>query len=268
MIEISGSSGCKLRVENNTILKYTECRDYRFRLLKQKDKQDFFNNNFLCKGIVAPKVLASNSYSFRMEYFNYYKNFIDFLSSSSKLDIQNFIINIQNLINIFIEDSKIIQIDYSVLAEKFNLIDKKQYSKRINTFFEKFNKTDFILPIGFCHGDLTFSNMLFYNEKIVVFDFLDSFIETPLQDMVKLRQDTKYFWSLLKYNKIYDKTKIEIILNHIDVQLNTHFLKFDFYKKYYKIFQFINLVRIIPYAKTFKEEQLLISSIESLVNEK
>ncbi len=31
-------------------------------------------------------------------------------------------------------------------------------------------------------------------------DFLDSFIETPLMDIVKLRQDTKYNWSYLLVN--------------------------------------------------------------------
>ena len=268
MMEISGSSGCKLRIQDNNIIKYTECKKYRSRLSKQRDKQLFFNNNITCKNIVAPKILASNNYSFTMEYFNYYKNFIDFLSTCSKLDIHNLIANIQNFIDILIQDSKTIHIDYDVLTSKFNSIDKKQYSNLINAHYKKFDKCDLVLPVGFCHGDLTFSNMLFYNEKIVILDFLDSFIETPLQDMVKLRQDTKYFWSLLKCSKIYDRARIEIILNNIDEQLDMHFMKFDFYKKYYKIFQFINLVRIIPYAKTLNEEQLLISSIETLVNEK
>ena len=40
------------------------------------------------------------------------------------------------------------------------------------------------LPEGFCHGDLTLSNLLFNNDDIVIIDFLDTFLDSTIQDIV------------------------------------------------------------------------------------
>ena len=42
------------------------------------------------------------------------------------------------------------------------------------------------IPMGKCHGDLTFSNILFNGNNYYLIDFLDSFIESPLLDLVKI----------------------------------------------------------------------------------
>jgi aminoglycoside/choline kinase family phosphotransferase len=55
------------------------------------------------------------------------------------------------------------------------------------------------IPIGLCHGDLTLSNILVQEhqgDRIVLIDFLDSFIESPLADLAKLRQDLVHGWTL------------------------------------------------------------------------
>lgn len=120
------------------------------------------------------------------------------------------------------------------------------------------------IPLGKCHGDLTFSNILFTDRKIILIDFLDNFIETPLQDIVKLRQDTKHLWSLKLYKREYDKTKIKIILNHLDNIIDKHFSKYEFYRKYYSIFQKINLLRILPYVKDESIFQYVVNEIIKL----
>ena len=79
--------------------------------------------------------------------------------------------------------------------------------------------------------------MLFDNSDIVVIDFLDTFLDTPLQDIVKIRQDSKYFWSLNLVNKIQDSVKVKQSLNYIDEKIKKEFNNYDFYKKYYKHFQ-------------------------------
>jgi hypothetical protein len=87
-----------------------------------------------------------------------------------------------------------------------------------------------VIPEGFCHGDLTFSNILVdgKSRRIAAFDFLDSFVESPLQDIAKIRQDTSYYWicesentlektSSHTWNRLYitlgafDKTVLEYI---------------------------------------------------------
>jgi hypothetical protein len=51
-------------------------------------------------------------------------------------------------------------------------------------------------PIGRCHGDLTLSNVILSpGQNVVLIDFLDTYLETPLQDVAKLMQDFEYGWS-------------------------------------------------------------------------
>tara|TARA_R110002050_G_scaffold181032_4_gene314541 strand:- start:449 stop:778 length:330 start_codon:yes stop_codon:yes gene_type:complete len=90
--------------------------------------------------------------------------------------------------------------------------------------------------------------MLFDNSDIVVIDFLDTFLDTPLQDIVKIRQDSKYFWSLNLVNKLQDSIKVKQSLNYVDKKIKEEFSNYDFYKKYYKYFQVLNLLRILPYS--------------------
>jgi Ser/Thr protein kinase RdoA (MazF antagonist) len=105
------------------------------------------------------------------------------------------------------------------------------------------------IPVGCCHGDLTLGNILFFkNADLVLLDFLDCFIETPLQDMAKLRQDTCFKWSYLVYDGDFDRTKMDIIMSYMDRRFDLAFSKYDYYRQYYDLFQFLNLLRILPYA--------------------
>lgn len=268
MIEISGSSGCALKILNNNVIRKTAKKEnYILRLKKQKNKQDFFYKNFSTLNITTPKILKVTKNSFSMEYFNYYKNFTDFFNECDLNKINLFCQNICSVILRFIEKSKIEEVDFNIISKKYFSIEKGEYAEELNSYFNRLKFKKIKIPIGFCHGDLTFSNMLFFNEKIVLLDFLDTFIETPLQDIVKLRQDTCYFWSFLKTNKVFDENKIEIVFKYIDKKLCDAFSNLDYYKNYYKLFQFINLTRIIPYTDNKIELNLLINSIRYLINE-
>lgn len=56
-----------------------------------------------------------------------------------------------------------------------------------------------LFPAGDCHGDLTLSNVILSHSKgLLLIDFLDSFLESPLQDVAKIRQDLVYGWSFRK----------------------------------------------------------------------
>lgn len=88
----------------------------------------------------------------------------------------------------------------------------------------------------------------FNGNNYYLIDFLDSFIESPIMDMVKLRQDTAYLWSPLMYTGSYDKTRLNIICNKVDSELDCCFKKYEWYRKYYHIFQLLNFLRILQYA--------------------
>ena len=55
---------------------------------------------------------------------------------------------------------------------------------------------DMHVPYSFCHGDLTFANIIFHSNRLYFIDFLDSFIDSYLIDFAKLKQDLFYFWNL------------------------------------------------------------------------
>ena len=126
------------------------------------------------------------------------------------------------------------------------------------------------MPVGECHGDLTLSNILVQNseKRICLIDFLDSFIETPMQDIVKLRQDTKYFWTLnLHQGGNLDLTKIKMILKYLDKKVESHYAEHEFYQKYYQSFQIMNLLRVLQYCKNKNLQNFVVRHIKVLEKE-
>jgi tRNA A-37 threonylcarbamoyl transferase component Bud32 len=58
------------------------------------------------------------------------------------------------------------------------------------------------VPKTFCHGDLTFANIIFHKNRLFFIDFLDSYIDSFYCDLVKLKQELYYFWNLRVQNKM------------------------------------------------------------------
>ena len=112
---------------------------------------------------------------------------------------------------------------------------------------------DMLMPVGMCHGDLTYSNILFNGNNYYLIDFLDSFIESPLLDIVKIRQDTAYLWSTMMYNKPFDKVRLSIISEKIDTAIDDYFTeKYQWYRQYYMPLQLMNFLRILQYGHNDK----------------
>lgn len=121
------------------------------------------------------------------------------------------------------------------------------------------------IPVGYCHGDLTFSNILFNGNNYYLIDFLDSFIESPLLDIVKIRQDSRYAWSQQMYEYDMDVVRMKIISGKIDEEIDKYYSRYDWYRKNYSMFQLMNFLRIIQYVKDEKVlkflKQVLISML-------
>lgn len=121
------------------------------------------------------------------------------------------------------------------------------------------------LPLGVCHGDLTFSNILFNGNNYYLIDFLDSFIESPLMDLVKIRQDSRYGWSLLMYGREYDAVRMNIISQKIDKEIDECYSRYDWYRQYYKPMQLMNFLRVLQYAKEERVAGYLKNVIKTLL---
>jgi hypothetical protein len=266
---IKGCSGCKLRlhkVKNRFVVsKSTNDIEYADRLerqcFKQKQYRGFFSEN---KNIIIPKVIyevkTNTSFLFKMEYYLACDS-LTFLENSNLNNIDLFIKSVLQIIDTNINNSTYRKIEKRILLKKLNSV-KKSITNEITKqlFFDQFKRADkylekleddIVIPMGACHGDFTLSNILIQNNKLILIDFLDSFIETPLQDIVKIRQDTAHLWSLGLIDKDIDETKLKIILAYLDEYVKEYYQENDF-MKYYDIFQVINLLRIIPYVQDKK----------------
>lgn len=291
-IEVEGHSGCYIDIkkENDTLVidKYTKSVKYISRLKAQFNKQKKASKTNVTKGIIVPKIIKTDEswpgeYHGIMEYV-YGKNFVRFFEYADKMTIDKFIATICEFIRNEIESSTC-EIEYETdeLYKKWELVKKNMMNiyKNDSPYYPSIMKIiehcdEIFKPhmkfenfyVGKCHGDLTFSNIIFRDNEYALIDFLDSFIESPIMDIVKLRQDTKYKWSTLMYNsKDYDKTRYDMICKYIDEQIDNNFKKYSFYNNTYPIFQLMNFLRIVQYAKKDEVTVYLIDTINNILEE-
>jgi hypothetical protein len=107
-------------------------------------------------------------------------------------------------------------------------------------------------------------NIIIANDQIYFIDFLDSYIDSPFQDIAKLFQDIYGLWSFRNEPNInyllrirLDNLKKQIIEN---LNLNCEQLKAI------DTLTVINFLRIIPYANNKLKENLL-SNISKIINQ-
>jgi len=273
-----------IRVNNN----YYFCKSSNniedaIRLNTQIEKQEIHNRlfKFNIPNIIFKSQVVDNKNYILMEYKNNYKDCFTYITNNDYQKLEKMYLLFKNIIEKYISCSIYKYINKDILHNKILSINKNITNLKNNNFFtekeyniiEEKNKylkskfdeiTSIKLPIGFCHGDLTLSNMLFdeLNDELYLIDFLDSFIETPLFDIIKLRQDTKFFWSINMLNKNVDSVKIKIGLNYLDSKIDTYFKKYSYYKLCYQYFEIINLLRILQYCKTEKIKIYLLNCLQ------
>tara|TARA_B100001063_G_scaffold197302_1_gene189499 strand:- start:10778 stop:11632 length:855 start_codon:yes stop_codon:yes gene_type:complete len=281
MSEISldiGRSGCEIQLvkeKNPFIRKISSSLNYNVRLECQCKKQ----NNFRLKSFKTPKIYnkginSENLYFFDMEYIHGY-NVCDFFSFASPSDISKLYSKLENFLNSNILNSK--KSDINSLVE--NKVNDLNYILKSNSYYSKNFKNkifDYLftripqteIPIGYCHGDLTFSNILFKNiEELYLIDFLDSFIDSPIIDLVKIRQDTKFHWTLLITKNLpqYKVLRVKQIFDYIDFNLMQFIEKNKNVKLWYYYLEILNLVRIMPYVDDINEIEFLKINLNKLI---
>ncbi len=282
-IEVKGHSGCSIDIIQDAsglcILKSTYDKTYLNRLINQAKKQQRASE-IEYQHIRIPQIFNidhdENHVSVKMEYI-YSKNFIEYFETAGFEQISYFIKALKIFLEWEIKVSPIELISKNIFLNKFidvkNKIEKNSLlknDKEIITIIEESYKSfkkmeDMSIPIGHCHGDLTFSNILFNGNNYFLIDFLDSFIESPIIDMVKLRQDSYYRWSALMYKEKFDVCRFQIVTNKIDKLLNEYFSQYSWYNQYYYYFQLMNLLRILQYAKEEKVILFLKQHIKNLL---
>lgn len=280
-IEIRGHSGCQIDIVNGGdslfINKSTRDKNYIPRLYKQALKQ-CNASKIAYQHIRVPKIYGiermDEYLNIKMEYI-YSKNYVDYFEDAGFDQISYFIKALKIFIDSEIENSKMTPINKNVVINKYNdvcdKVAKNDFISKdtdIKIILEKssivFNELDeeINIPVGQCHGDLTFSNILFNGNNYYLIDFLDSFLESPLLDLVKIRQDSNYGWSQLMYGHDFDSVRMRIISDKIDKEIDIYYSNYDLYNKYYSTFQLMNFLRVIQYAK----EERTVAFLKNVLN--
>lgn len=285
-LTIKGHSGCAIEVvrENRDLVVYKTTDDAKYapRLVNQARKQQEAGK-FEYQHIRVPAIFDvkqdSKGASIKMEYI-YSKNFVEYFENAGFEQINYFIKALEYFLEREISASEMSNIPSSALLDKFADVKKRTLANKalvgdsdVVALLERSENVfseigDMYIPIGRCHGDLTFSNLLFNGNNYYLIDFLDSFIESPMLDIVKLRQDTAYRWSQLMYTKSFDSVRLRIVTEKIDKEIDDYFTdKYSWYRKYYKPLQLMNFLRIIQYAKDKDVIIFLKKTILSLFND-
>lgn len=236
-----GLSGAKLDVLPNGVLrKYGDSR-----LIKQAGKQRLFENN----GIIdVPKVFNIGQNYFDMEYVRNI-GVIDFLNRAGKRHL-NLLLSI-----LFLFIQRNIQVDVPERDHRQEIVVK------CNSLGIDLDTPDEVmLPNGSNHGDFTLGNILysFSLEKFYLVDFLDCYIDSPIMDLIKLRQSTHLYWELFLYGEL-NNIRAKIALDYLDAKI------LEFYDiPHYNLLQKINLHRIIPYCRTQEEKDFIYKQLSEI----
>lgn len=281
-IEVKGHSGCQIDVvrESGQLYVYKSSRDRKYldRLVKQAEKQQEASKPEL-QHIRVPKIHSidrtDSQVSVKMDYI-YSRNFVEFFENAGFEQIDYLIDALIMYLEFEIRNSPLATVRREVVTEKFADVKAKTLGNKhlegdqeIVEIMKKSQKvfdelTDMVMPVGTCHGDLTFSNILFNGNNYYLIDFLDSFIESPLLDIVKLRQDTAWMWSQLMYVNPCDTIRLNIAFGKIDRELDSYFAsRYEWYGRYYRPLQLMNFLRILQYA----HEPAVIEYLKHSINE-
>lgn len=256
-----GLSGCKLEVlSSSTIRKYSSNENYNQRLTIQIDKQNLFSK-YIFTNIDTPKIIQKYEDKliyFDMEYIvgcNYYEYF----SITSSTGIQKIFNFLDEYFQFLIYNSH--QYKEKVVKDKIKnkllSFKNEQYTPLIQFVLNYLNNINLDIKKSFCHGDLTISNILFHRKKVYLIDFLDSYLDTFLLDLVKLKQDLHYHWIL----EINNQKNLRIVqcFNIVWKYIETKYAKYLNTDAFY-ILELINFLRIEPYL-TNNNQRIILNNI-------
>ena len=281
-IRTQGHSGCAVKLirEGGHVFVEKSSQDpsYNSRLSKQIQKQKALGASNRLPFVRIPKILQEADHggltSARMEYV-YFLDSIDYFAAASIVGVDAVASMIVAYIDAEIAESEIVEVPGDLFGNKLDEIERSLtaigklgiYENPIQTLRRMVREGGPIeLPMGRCHGDLTFSNIMIASDSraISLIDFLDSFIESPIIDIAKVRQDSRFCWSLLMASREVDPVRFRMVMRYIDARICEHYSGLDWYSRNIGLVLALNLLRIAPYAKRQDVHEFLVDAIRQL----
>lgn len=281
-LKMEGRSGCELVIEYQNshaiIRKYSSSVKYNHRLIKQAEKQRNFYFSNQTQAFFTPEVLEINNELNDISWFtmNYVfaEKYSDYLEQISVKQLKKLIQTFIQYLDQSFTNAEKVQVKEVIFLNKFseirtniiqNQLPEADYFLQVIHQLEN-NIPNTSLPIGTCHGDFTFSNILFDDHEMFLLDFLDSFIESPMIDLVKLRQDTCYKWSIMLEKQMpqYKVNKLTQVFDYFDKELEAYCTNLKL-QDWYVFLQAVNLLRIVPYLKIQTEILFIKNALKQLL---
>jgi hypothetical protein len=256
--ELKGHSGCHVflceRGNTKFVKKVSGAPGYFQRLEQQMIKQREFEHSWIKRPSVYEFGAEQDCFYFTMEYVNGVQ-LSTFISRNTVRDIDPIIEQLLNFVRWNICDATT---DFGApISEKLWSISSTS-NLPIDRYVQYCLAFDWSsTPTGYCHGDLTFENILVHQSNLYFIDFLDSFIETPYQDLSKLLLDILVLWSwrfekrrpIIKNAHIYDTVLSQLENRELEIVRRLLIL---------------NLLQILPYANAHRNALFVLDALEHL----
>jgi len=240
--ELRGHSGCHVflceREDTRFVKKISGTPGYFQRLEQQMIKQREFEHDWIKKPSVYEFGTENDRFYFTMEYVNGVQ-LSTFIARNTVREIDPII---DQLLTFIKSNTSEATTDFAVpVSEKLWSISSHG-AFRIDRYIQYCLAFDWsAIPTGYCHGDLTFENILVHQSNLYFIDFLDSFIQTPYLDLSKLLLDILVFWSwrlekrrpFIKNAYLYDMVLSRLESREVEIVRRLLVL---------------NLLQILPYA--------------------
>ena len=255
-----GRSGSSFEINNNVLTKISPSQEYNSRLKNQYIRQrDFIPNCCFSKPDTFGYETNFDLHRFNMEYIKGV-NFNYFCINSSTSRINEFGDCLLELFENNLNNSYSTNINFQVFENKILKMKELECfeDRSFDKYFKFLQSTEIsLLPIGANHGDLAMANIIF-SDKFYLIDFLDNLFDTPINDLVKIQQDSKHKF----YLKITDSVsnKALIFLEELDKKIDKKFNDILNSKEYIYL-SILNLLRIIPYVNK-KEKKYIAKELK------
>ena len=253
----TGLSGCKLELINGLLRKHSASTDYNSRLISQAEKQIVFSKR-IYKNIETPKVHDIEVSHFDMDYVSG-QNFEEFFSIASVNDVEFVVSTLFDYFDTLISTARNVDASNKILKKIASLKEKTSYPKYIEFLRKYVEDNRIIVPHTFCHGDLTFANIIFHKNRLFFIDFLDCYVDTFLSDLVKLKQDLHHLWAV-RNQDVYTN-RIHQIYEYIWDKLEIRYA--DHLTNSFHILDVINALRIEPYLTSDSQRVILEGIVKS-----
>ena len=257
---LNGNSGCELKLINSGVIRKTSINtSYNNRL----DAQIKLQTEFTHHTIKTPKILNTGLVDgkryYDMEFINGQK-FSDYLNNSKFEDSVSIFNIILDFINQNDEGSTYVPTYYTL--DKLKDIESKiSIDISIKNFIN--NNIGGVVPVGRSHGDLTFENIIVFNDELYLIDFLDGYIQTPLVDVSKIYQELHLNWS----NRSKESPFLTNVRNHELKKILDDFIKEKQYDiKSVRVQIVMTLLRTLPYIKNTEIYYKVLNKIFQIIN--